>query len=85
MSTSEFMNVRQAAEHLGVHENTIRNWEDSGVLRGIRLPGSGFRRFPTEEIERMRREMFESYAPATEIPSETRSDVRGRSLEGDTL
>lgn len=85
MPTSEFMNVRQAAHELGVHENTIRNWEESGLLHGIRLPGSGFRRFPKEEIERMRREMFESYAPATEIPEQTRTGVRGHVVEGDSV
>lgn len=85
MPTSEFMNVRQAATQLGVHENTIRNWEERGLLHGIRLPGSGFRRFPKEEIERMRREMFESYAPATEIPEQTRTDVRGHPVHGDVI
>lgn len=85
MPTSEFMNVRQAAIQLGVHENTIRNWEERGLLHGIRLPGSGFRRFPKEEIERMRREMFESYAPATEIPEQTRTGVRGHVVHGDVV
>ena len=85
MPTSEFINVRQAANELGVHENTIRNWEDRGLLHGIRLPGSGFRRFPKEEIERMRREMFESYAPAVEIPDETRTGVKGQVIEGDVV
>lgn len=84
-TTSEFMNVRQAATTLGVHENTIRNWEERGLLHGIRLPGSGFRRFPKEEIERMRREMFQSYAPATELPEEAHSGVRGRVVDGDEL
>jgi excisionase family DNA binding protein len=85
MPTSEFLNVREAATKLGVHENTIRNWEERGLLHGIRLPGSGFRRFPKEEIERMRREMFGSYAPATELPDETRKGVRGKVVEGDVL
>jgi excisionase family DNA binding protein len=85
MPTSEFLNVRQAASELGVHENTIRNWEDRGLLHGIRLPGSGFRRFPREEIERMRREMFATYAPAVELPEETRTGVRGKVVEGDVL
>jgi excisionase family DNA binding protein len=85
MSTKNFMNVRQAASELGVHENTIRNWEDQGLLHAIRLPGSGFRRFPKDEIERMRREMFGEYAPATELPEETRTNVRGQVIEGDVL
>jgi excisionase family DNA binding protein len=85
MPTSEFMNVRQAADALGVHENTIRNWEEKGLLHGIRLPGSGFRRFPKTEIDRMRAEMFGSYAPTTEITETPRKDVSGRSVEGDII
>ena len=77
MATKEFLNVRETAQQLGVHENTVRNWEARGVLRGIKLPGSGFRRFPREEIERMRREMLESYAPTTELPEETQHRRQG--------
>ena len=41
MPTSEFMNVRETAKQLGVHENTVRNWEKSGILRGFKTPGLG--------------------------------------------
>lgn len=82
---TQLLSVRAAARRLGVHENTIRNWERRGLLRAIRLPGSNFRRFPREEVERMRREMFEQYAPATEMPGVARTGVRGRSVEGDLL
>jgi len=81
---ADLLNVRTTAEELGVHENTIRNWEKSGILRGVRLPGSGFRRFPREEVERMRREMLSSYAPATELP-DPRKNVKGRPVSGDLL
>lgn len=81
--TTELLGVRAAARRLGVHENTIRNWERHGLLRAIRLPGSNFRRFPREEVERMRREMFEQYAPATEMPEVARTGVRGHPVEGD--
>ncbi|HEV7806748.1 MAG TPA: helix-turn-helix domain-containing protein [Solirubrobacteraceae bacterium] len=82
MST-ELLNVRRTAEVLGVHENTIRNWEKSGLLRGVKLPGSGFRRFPREEVERMRSELMSSYAPATELPEQTA--VTGTVVSGDVL
>ena len=45
MATKELLNVRDTARALGVHENTIRNWEARGLLRAVHLPGSGFRRF----------------------------------------
>lgn len=85
MSPNELITVRGAARELGVHENTVRNWEKQGLLHGIKLPGSGFRRFPREEVERMRREMFESYPPATEVPDEPHTGVRGRVVDGDIV
>ncbi len=68
MATRELLNVRDTARALGVHENTIRNWESRGVLRAVRLPGSGFRRFAAQDVGRLRAEMFEQLAPATEEP-----------------
>jgi excisionase family DNA binding protein len=82
--TTEFMNVRDTAKHLGVHENTVRNWETTGVLRGFRLPGSGFRRFRREDVERMRQEMLDTYAPMTEI-DDTMPVVSGQVIDGDLI
>jgi excisionase family DNA binding protein len=69
---------REAALRLGVHENTIRQWANKGLLQAIRLPGSGFRRFPLDEVERMRLEMMTQMAPAE--PEEPR--VRTRHPDG---
>jgi excisionase family DNA binding protein len=85
MATKEFLNVRETAKQLGVHENTVRNWHGRGVLHGVKLPGSGFRRFRREDVERMRREMLASYAPTTELPQETRTKVEGAVVDGDVL
>lgn len=68
MATRELLNVRQTAQALGVHENTVRNWEARGLLRAVRLPGSGFRRFASKDVEHLRAEMFEQLAGATEGP-----------------
>jgi excisionase family DNA binding protein len=62
------LNVRETAARLGVHENTVRNWEDKGLLRAVKLPGSGYRRFDEAEVERMRDEMLRNLAPAVEGP-----------------
>jgi excisionase family DNA binding protein len=59
------MQVRQAARALGVHENTVRRWEERGLLRAVRLP-SGVRRFRTEDVEAMRAQMFSGLAPLRE-------------------
>ena len=54
MATKELLNVRDTARALGVHENTVRNWEARGLLRAVHLPGSGFRRFAPQDVERLR-------------------------------
>jgi excisionase family DNA binding protein len=52
-----FIPIKDAADRLGVHENTIRNWIDRNFLRAYRLP-SGVRRLPVEEVERVERDLF---------------------------
>ena len=69
----QLISVREAAIRLHVHENTIRNWVDRGVLRAVRLPGSKFRRLPVSEVDRVRRGILGALAsgrqgPAHELP-----------------
>ncbi|MTD47622.1 helix-turn-helix domain-containing protein [Conexibacter sp. W3-3-2] len=75
----DVLNVRETARELGVHENTVRNLEQRGQLTAIRLPGSGFRRFKKEDVDRVRDEMFKQFAPETEI-GEERDDMPERIL-----
>jgi transposase len=77
------MGIRAAARELGVHENTIRNWINRGLLLASALP-TGIRRVPRSEVERMRREMREQYAPTTTLPEPQRG-VKGQPVEGDML
>lgn len=49
----EFLNVRDTARRLAVHENTVRNWARSGVLPDARLPGSRFHRFRADDVDRL--------------------------------
>jgi hypothetical protein len=55
--TKTYVTLKRAAEALGVHEQTLRSWEKRGLIRMIRLPGSGYRRVPVEEIRRLQNEM----------------------------
>jgi excisionase family DNA binding protein len=50
------LGVRAAARRLGVHENTLRRWEQSGLIHAVKLP-TGVRRFREEDVERLYREM----------------------------
>lgn len=81
MSTTEFLNVRETASELGVHENTVRNFEKRGLLQAARLPGSGFRRFRKADVDRMRQEMLSEFAPDTEMPATRRSPRKKHILD----
>jgi putative resolvase len=50
------LGVREAARRLGVHENTLRRWEQTGLIRAVKLP-TGVRRFRAEDVQRLYEEM----------------------------
>jgi putative resolvase len=50
------LGVREAARRLGVHENTVRRWEQSGLIHAVKLP-TGVRRFRAEDIQKLVDEM----------------------------
>lgn len=80
----KLLSVRETARRLGVHENTVRNWEERGILRAVRLPGSGFRRFDLEQVDRLWKEMTTDLAPADTGPVvEPRRPMKGRIVHGD--
>lgn len=45
-------NINEVAEILGVHQNTLRNWEKRGIIKPARLPG-GYRRYSTSDINKV--------------------------------
>lgn len=49
--TSEWVSLRKAANILGVHPATVRNWADKGELPSRRTPG-GHRRFNRDDLNR---------------------------------
>lgn len=64
------LQVREAARGLGVHENTLRRWEERGLIKAVRLP-TGVRRFRSEDVGQLQAQMFSGFAPADleELPS----------------
>jgi excisionase family DNA binding protein len=52
-----YVTLREASAYLGVHPNTLRNWEQRGLIRLARLPGSRYRRVPKAEVERLAGQM----------------------------
>lgn len=55
------LGVRDSAELLDVHENTLRRWEKKGLIKAVKLP-TGVRRFRLDDIKQMRREMWDDIA-----------------------
>ena len=48
------LNVRQTAQELGVHENTVRNWAKQGILvPEMQLRPEGWLRFSESEVMRV--------------------------------
>lgn len=52
MSDTEWVSLRHAADILGVHPATVRNWADKGELPSRRTPG-GHRRFRRADLLRI--------------------------------
>lgn len=50
MDNSEWLNLGDAAEFVGVHPTTMRAWADKGEIPSQRTPG-GHRRFRREDLE----------------------------------
>lgn len=82
--TSDWVSLRQAADILGVHPATVRNWADKGDLTSRRTPG-GHRRFRRADLMRYA-EMQDEIQP-TEVQvilqsalGQTRMQVGGGTL-----
>ena len=46
------LTVREVAQLLHIHNNTVRRWSDQGIIRTYRISRRGDRRFKREDINR---------------------------------
>ena len=46
----EILTMKQACELLNVHPNTLRNWDNKGVLKAIRFGNRRDRRYKKSDI-----------------------------------
>lgn len=51
--SEELMTLKEAAEFLKCHPNTLRNWDRKGILNAVRFGKRGDRRFRREDVENM--------------------------------
>jgi excisionase family DNA binding protein len=49
--TNGLLTARQVARLLNVHVNTVRRWNDRGILQAYRIGPRGDRRFSKAEID----------------------------------
>jgi len=52
----EFMRIREAAYHLGVCRNTLRNWCRQGKIPEYRHPVNNYRLFKVSDLDRLLQE-----------------------------
>ena len=79
------LTLREASKRLGVHPNTLRNWERRGVVRLIRLPGSRYRRVPVSEVQRLAAQMHGQQAVTGRVRLQPPSDDPALVAEGQAL
>jgi len=46
----DMLTLQQACDVLNVHPNTLRNWDNQGVLKAVRYGKRGDRRYRKEDI-----------------------------------
>lgn len=46
----DMLTLQQASDILNVHPNTLRNWDNEGVLKAVRYGKRGDRRYRKEDI-----------------------------------
>jgi DNA-binding transcriptional MerR regulator len=54
---TNLLTVKQAAQFLGVADNTMRNWDGAGAVPICRHPTNNYRLFAVADLERIRRKI----------------------------
>jgi excisionase family DNA binding protein len=68
VNLSQYIKIAEAAEILGVSQNTLRNWVEAGKLPEFRNPANGYRLFLRADLDRFLRKIAEPVRPARRRP-----------------
>jgi excisionase family DNA binding protein len=59
MKLNQYYKIGEAAEYLGVHRATLRNWDHSGVLKPKRT-ATGYRMYTRKQLDEVLKAVRES-------------------------
>ena len=62
---ADYVTVVEAAQILGVAQNTLRKWADRGDIRMHRNPANGYRLFKREDLMRFLKKIDQSARSGT--------------------
>ena len=60
----EYLKIAEAAEFLGIAQNTLRKWADEGRIAVRVNPANGYRLFRREDLEKFLMEAAKARRPA---------------------
>lgn len=63
MNLREYVQIKDAAEFLGVSPSTLRNWERAGKIAAYRNPINHYRLFRRPDLERLLADIEHSAGP----------------------
>ena len=58
----EYLRIKDAAEYLGVCQNTLRNWETTGKIRVLRHPLNNYRLYDRADLDQLLQQVRRSAA-----------------------
>jgi len=59
----QYINIKEAAEMLGVSKLTLRNWDRDGKLSALRHPISNYRVYKIEDLKKILQKMESGEKP----------------------
>ena len=52
-NTTELLSLSETCKLLNVHPNTLRNWDNQGILEATRVGSKGIRKYPKDKIAKL--------------------------------
>jgi len=51
-NNKELLTIREVAEMLGVHQQTLRRWDEEGKLKSVRVGKFGHRKYRKTDVDK---------------------------------